>query len=91
LSYLTGVRWADAVPNLLIGLREDSRPGWSALRQRRPGPRHPADGLTVTVSAGSTLFDDGFGLAAAKPKRLTPMLAFPNDSPVPVNVGSVHT
>jgi len=47
------------------------------------GPDVPADGLTVTVSAGSSLFDDRFGLAAAKPRKLTPMQAFPNDSPDP--------
>jgi deferrochelatase/peroxidase EfeB len=47
------------------------------------GPVLPADGLTVTLSAGSTLFDDRFGLAAARPLRLTPMTVFPNDSPDP--------
>jgi deferrochelatase/peroxidase EfeB len=47
------------------------------------GPVIPADGLTVTVSAGSTLFDDRFGLAAARPLNLTPMTVFPNDSPDP--------
>jgi deferrochelatase/peroxidase EfeB len=47
------------------------------------GPAVPPDGLTVTVSVGSTLFDDRFGLAARIPRRLTPMLAFPNDSPDP--------
>jgi len=47
------------------------------------GPVIPADGLTVTLSAGSSLFDDRFGLAARKPLRLTPMRVFPNDSPDP--------
>ena len=47
------------------------------------GPVIPADGLTVTVSAGSSLFDDRYGLAARKPAKLTPMRAFPNDSPDP--------
>ncbi len=47
------------------------------------GPVIPADGLTVTVSSGSTLFDDRFGLAAVKPLKLTPMKVFPNDSPDP--------
>jgi deferrochelatase/peroxidase EfeB len=47
------------------------------------GPSMPADGLTVTTSAGSTLFDDRYGLAAQKPEKLTPMRVFPNDSPDP--------
>jgi deferrochelatase/peroxidase EfeB len=47
------------------------------------GPVVPADGLTVTVSVGSSLFDDRYGLAAAKPRKLTPLVAFPNDSPDP--------
>jgi len=44
------------------------------------GPSMPADGLTVTVGAGSSLFDDRFGLASRKPLKLTQMLAFPNDA-----------
>jgi deferrochelatase/peroxidase EfeB len=47
------------------------------------GPAVPPDGLTITASVGSSLFDDRFGLAARIPRRLTPMLAFPNDSPDP--------
>jgi deferrochelatase/peroxidase EfeB len=47
------------------------------------GPTVPADGLTVTTSVGSSLFDDRYGLASQKPRRLTPMRAFPNDSPEP--------
>jgi deferrochelatase/peroxidase EfeB len=47
------------------------------------GPVVPADGLTVTLSAGSTLFDDRYGLAARKPLKLKPLVAFPNDSPDP--------
>ncbi|HSZ42923.1 MAG TPA: Dyp-type peroxidase [Trebonia sp.] len=44
------------------------------------GPVVPADGLTVTLSAGSSLFDDRYGLASVKPKKLMPMQVFPNDS-----------
>jgi deferrochelatase/peroxidase EfeB len=47
------------------------------------GPAVPADGLTVTVSAGSSLFDGRYGLARGKPSKLTPMRAFPDDSPDP--------
>jgi deferrochelatase/peroxidase EfeB len=44
------------------------------------GPEIPADGLTVTVGFGSTLFDDRFGIADRKPKHLTAMTSFPNDA-----------
>jgi deferrochelatase/peroxidase EfeB len=47
------------------------------------GPAVPADGLTVTVSLGSSLFDGRYGLGARTPRKLTPMRVFPNDSPNP--------
>jgi deferrochelatase/peroxidase EfeB len=46
------------------------------------GPLVPADGLTITVGVGSSLFDDRYGLASSKPVKLTPMVVFPNDDMV---------
>jgi deferrochelatase/peroxidase EfeB len=43
------------------------------------GPTVPADGLTVTVSLGASVFDDRYGLASATPARLRTMEDFPND------------
>ncbi|AFJ47535.1 iron uptake transporter deferrochelatase/peroxidase subunit [Shimwellia blattae] len=43
------------------------------------GEIHP-DNLTITVSAGMTLFDERYGLAPLRPKKLITMTRFPNDA-----------
>ncbi|MEO6700975.1 MAG: Dyp-type peroxidase [Jatrophihabitantaceae bacterium] len=43
----------------------------------------PPDQLTVTVGLGASLFTDKFGLTAKKPRGLTAMPVFPNDTPDP--------
>jgi deferrochelatase/peroxidase EfeB len=44
------------------------------------GPVVTPDNLTITVSVGESLFDERFGLAGVKPKRLIRMVGFPNDA-----------
>ncbi|HWU23432.1 MAG TPA: Dyp-type peroxidase, partial [Nocardioides sp.] len=51
------------------------------------GPQPPADGLTVTVSVGASLFDHRFGLADRKPRQLRAMDVFDNDRPDPGRTG----
>ncbi len=44
------------------------------------GPVVPPDALTITVSLGASLFDQRYGLAGFKPKRLQQMQRHPNDA-----------
>ncbi len=47
------------------------------------GPLVSADGLTITVGVGASLFDNRFGLVDRKPAKLKPMTVFRNDFPDP--------
>jgi deferrochelatase/peroxidase EfeB len=44
------------------------------------GPQIPADGLTITVGVGASLFDGRYGLAPRKPVQLVTMKPFRHDS-----------
>ena len=68
IEFLTkGGRYPDAHPQL--------PPAGSGII----GVNVPPDELTITVSLGSSVFDERFGLAALKPKHLQAMMRFPND------------
>ena len=51
------------------------------------GPVVPADGLTMTVGVGSSLFDGRYGLEGRAPVHLGPMRSFPNDNLDPAQCG----
>ncbi|SEO78783.1 Dyp-type peroxidase [Amycolatopsis saalfeldensis] len=44
------------------------------------GPEVPPGDLSVLLGAGSSLFDDRYGLAPRKPAKLKPMTMFPDDA-----------
>ncbi|MFC4243452.1 iron uptake transporter deferrochelatase/peroxidase subunit [Gryllotalpicola reticulitermitis] len=62
------------------GTPTDLGPGADESDSGVVGPQVHADGLTVTMSVGASLFDERFGLASAKPAKLTTMKDFPNDT-----------
>jgi deferrochelatase/peroxidase EfeB len=47
------------------------------------GPQVPPDAVTVTVGLGASIFVDRFSLAAQRPRGLTSMPVFANDTPDP--------
>ncbi|MBF9070916.1 iron uptake transporter deferrochelatase/peroxidase subunit [Streptacidiphilus fuscans] len=51
------------------------------------GPTVPGGSLTALLGVGASLFDDRFGLASAKPLRLSTMTAFPDDDLDPAQCG----
>ena len=51
------------------------------------GPVDSPDSLTVTIALGGSLFDGRYGLAAARPRHLTPMPVFANDELDPARTG----
>ena len=50
------------------------------------GPTPQADSLTITVGLGASMFDDRYGLADRRPRRLVEMPAFPHDQLAPERI-----
>jgi deferrochelatase/peroxidase EfeB len=68
----------------MVGVQEvDDPPPDSGIL----GPVDSPDSLTVTIALGGSLFDGRYGLAAARPRQLTPMPAFANDQLDPSRTG----
>jgi deferrochelatase/peroxidase EfeB len=61
------------------GERFDTALGQPPVDNLMLGVHPPADGLSITVGVGASLFDDRFGLASRQPAALKLMQPFPND------------
>lgn len=61
------------------GTVPEADPRFSPMDSGVMGPEIYPDNLTMTLSAGDSLFDERFGLAAHKPLKLQRMARFPND------------
>lgn len=76
-------RWSAAIAQLMkgapIGQVEPDRPEAVGLDTGEALDLEPA-GLTVTVGLGPGVFSDAFGLAAARPARLRPLIDLPSDA-----------
>jgi len=80
----TGVRAADPVPAESLPTIAGGPPQNSGVL----GEDVPPDSFTMTVGLAASIFDNpAFGLAGKKPRGLTEMTVFPNDTPDPAWTG----